>query len=282
MLRTVIPATSLEVSRLGFGTASLHHLPTTAQRLKLLSCALDTGFTHFDTARMYGEGMAERTLGLFVSAGNRSRVTIATKIGFPARFLPERIPQWMYVEKAAALVSRRIGFRQRTVRPRDLSESAAQKSFAASLRALRSDSVDILCVHEPSPTELPELTDLAAWLERQRQTGCARYLGLAGNADNCVAVARALPGLFDILQVEDSLTQCEADVVCRAGWPMQVTFGYLRMARAGDSVAGSAASPAAVTAAALMRNSAGMVLVSTRRLDRVTALAAAAAEAAGR
>src|SRR3712207_7513257 len=48
-------------------------------RQELLGSALDAGFTHFDTAPMYGEGMAERTLGQFLSRRLRQQVTLATK-----------------------------------------------------------------------------------------------------------------------------------------------------------------------------------------------------------
>lgn len=272
MRRIVIPGTSLEVSRIGFGTAALHHLATGRQRESLLAQALDTGFTHFDTARMYGEGMAERTLGQFASAGRRSRITIATKVGFPARRLAERIPQWMYVEKLTTVASRRLGFQYRPRRPRSLTESAAQSSFAKSLRALRTDFVDILFVHEPSSEELPLLSALADWLDRQRRAGRARHVGLAGNPAECAMIATALPGVFDILQVEDSLAMREADAVTQAGRPLQMSFGYFRTA----AVSGSGdADTTRVMTAALARNPHGMILASTRRPARIPVLAAA-------
>lgn len=220
--------------------------------------------------------MAERSLGQFLAAGKRSHVTIATKVGFPARVIPERIPQWMYVERASAMALTRVGVRYRPARPRALSESAAERSFTDSLRALRSTSVDILFVHDPSPTELPLLAALAEWLDRQRTTGRARYVGLAGNAVHCVAIAEALPGIFDILQVEDSLTTFDADVLQQAGWPFQSTFGYLRLARRAKENDKESSPGTLVISNALTRNSAGMVLVSTRQIDRIPSLAAIA------
>jgi aryl-alcohol dehydrogenase-like predicted oxidoreductase len=99
-----------------------------------------------------------------------------------------------------------------------------------------------------------------------------RYLGLAGNAAECVAVARQTDALFDVLQVEDSLSGREADVLTGAGQPLQITFGYLRQASA-DLEASDAL---AIVRGALTRNPQGMVLVSTRRRERLAQLAAAA------
>jgi len=55
----MLPGTGLSVSRLSFGTATLHHHPTTAKRQAFLAAALDHGFTHFDTSPYYGFGMSE-------------------------------------------------------------------------------------------------------------------------------------------------------------------------------------------------------------------------------
>src|SRR2546429_2511028 len=51
----VLAGTTLSVSRLGLGTASLHHLLWSSERMQLLKTALDCGISHFDTARMRSE-----------------------------------------------------------------------------------------------------------------------------------------------------------------------------------------------------------------------------------
>ena len=80
MRRVTLQGTDINVSRLSFGTASLHHLPTSRRRQDLLAAAFDHGFTHFDAAPYYGFGIAERELGQFLKA-RRGRVTITTKVG---------------------------------------------------------------------------------------------------------------------------------------------------------------------------------------------------------
>src|SRR2546429_8200098 len=70
----VLAGTTLSVSRLGLGTASLHHLLWSSERMQLLKTALDCGISHFDTARMYGEGLAERELGRFLTGGRQREI----------------------------------------------------------------------------------------------------------------------------------------------------------------------------------------------------------------
>ena len=72
MTQTLLQGTSLLTSRLGMGTAALHHLSTERARQSLLAAALYAGITHFDTAPMYGEGLAERSLGQFLRGRIRS------------------------------------------------------------------------------------------------------------------------------------------------------------------------------------------------------------------
>lgn len=272
MQRITLLSAQLQTSRLGFGTASLHHAFRFKDRQALLGAALDAGFTHFDTARLYGEGMAERELGRFLGK-TRQQVTIATKFGIPAIAAFEHFSPLMYAHRALGGVGRRLMPRWWDRRQRILTRESAEISLTQSLKALQTDWVDVLFVHEPQPFEVSALLDMADWLEQQKASGRVRYLGLAGNAHHCIAVAQQTGSLFEVLQVEDSLAACEADVVTTTGRPLQITFGYLRQATAGLSQHDSLA----VMKNALARNSRGMVLVSSRQPERLRALAALAA-----
>jgi len=272
--RTLIPGTSLEASRLGFGTASLHHVVRARKRRGLIHAALDAGFTHFDTARMYGEGLAERELGRCLQGGLRSQVTITTKFGLPAARALELFPTLMYSQRALNIATRRLGWIPTSERRRALSKDAVEASFLESLRALRCDYVDMLFVHEPHVSEAADLEILAEFLLQQKSSGRVRYLGLAGKATSCVGVMQWLPGLFDVMQVEDSLEQFEANAVLEAGWPLQITFGYLRLAQRAMQKGHIVRSTATdVFTGALARNAEGVVLVSTRRPDHMRSLA---------
>jgi aryl-alcohol dehydrogenase-like predicted oxidoreductase len=268
-----LPGTDLEVSRLGFGTASLHHLMRAKERSALLASALDSGLTHFDSARMYGEGLAQRSLGDFLAGGLRSRVTLATKIGFSTDRLSELVPVVMYLKKATGSIARRLGISSPGHRTRELTPADAERTLARSLQALRTDWIDVLFVHEPQPEEIPALHELARWLQVQKSSGRARWLGLSGTAEQCVAVVKEIGGVFDVLQLEDSVERREGDAVRAIGWPLQITYGYFRLAgaHAGE----------ATLSAALERNAQGMVLMSSRRPERIRSAAQQAQREAG-
>jgi len=272
MREITLGGTALQCSRLGFGTSSLHHLRYERERHALLAAAVDAGVTHLDTARMYGEGMAEHALGDFLRGGMRQRVTLASKFGIPASPFHERWPVLMYADRAASLLRRRLGFSHEGETRRDFTPAAAEKSLTQSLRALRTDWLDLLFVHDPRPIDIPALVALADWLNRQKASGRVRYLGVAGIAEVCVAVHRALPGVFDVLQVEDSIDGREADVVLQSGLPLQITYGYLRLA-ARNLPDSSLPDASSILKAALQRNGKGMVLVSTRRRERLRDIA---------
>ena len=251
-------------SRVGFGTASLHHIPFRRGRSAMLHAALDCGIRHFDTAPLYGEGRAELDIGRTLYR-DRHTFSIATKVGYLPNTLLRRTPGALFAHRAVVRMWRSIRSRHSMKRRRSFQLEIVEKSFSQSLRHLRTEYVDLLLLHDPTPADLPDVERLAPWLERQKSLGKARYLGAAGNAQECVAIDKALPGLFDVLQVEDSLDGREADAVLESGRPLQVTFGYLRRARrTRQSING-----ARVLRQALERNSTGTVLVSTRSPDRL-------------
>ena len=272
MQRIILPGADLPTSRLGFGTASLHHAFRSKERQALLGAALDAGFSHFDTARMYGEGLAERELGRFLGK-TRRQVTIATKFGIPAIPVFERFPPLMYAHRALGGVGRRLMPQWWNRRSRVLTRESAETSLTRSLKALQTDWIDLLLVHEPQAFDVEALLTMADWLEQQKASGRVRYLGLAGNARYCIAVAQQTSDLFEVLQVEDSLATHEADAVTEAGRPLQITFGYVRQAAAGQHQPDGLA----VMKNALARNPHGMILVSSRQPERLHALAALAA-----
>ena len=72
--------TNINVSRVSFGTASLHHLLSPKKRNMLLEKALSLGITHFDTSPYYGYGLSEVELGKMLK-GQRNDITISTKVG---------------------------------------------------------------------------------------------------------------------------------------------------------------------------------------------------------
>jgi len=76
--------TDLEVSELGMGTAPIGGWPVVVspdQAHGTLNAAWENGIRYFDTAPLYGSGMAEERLGKFLKEKKRNEFVVATKIG---------------------------------------------------------------------------------------------------------------------------------------------------------------------------------------------------------
>lgn len=265
MKQTVLPRTDLSLSRLSFGTASLHHLPTSSRRQALLRTALDHGFTHFDTAPLYGHGLAERAVGKFLS-GCGDDITVASKVGL--------YPRGGEAASLASVWSRKAlgklfsGMSRPVV---DWSVKRASQSLTNSLRRLRRSYVDILFLHEPDP-KLLDADEFLTWMERQRDHGKVRYWGLAGEAVRFKNLIDEGHGLTQVLQVRDCLGGMDGHPVLASGRKFQLTYGYLSDAlQRDDDIEHSR-----VLRGALSRNPCGSVIVSTRRIDHLRELVAAA------
>src|SRR3954453_20950898 len=70
-------------SSFGFGTVYLGRRQGMRHGVRLLEAAFEQGITHFDTAPMYGLGLAEPIVGRFLR-GRRDAVTVTTKVGLSA------------------------------------------------------------------------------------------------------------------------------------------------------------------------------------------------------
>lgn len=264
MRDVVLQGTGLRVSRLSFGTASLHHLTSSRRRQDLLAASFDNGFTHFDTAPSYGYGIAEQELGRFLD-GRRGRVTIATKVGLYAPLGAHPTTASVWLRKAAGR------FFPACSRPVvDWSIEAATQSLDTSLRRLRAAQIDLLLLHEPVYGAL-DSDALLRWVQQEQSKGRIRAWGLAGTADRMGPLLCNGP-LAPVLQVRDSLERREADLVTARGRDLQITYGYLSASRA---ISGSLGATATLQLA-MQRNRTGSVLVSSRDPARVWQLARAA------
>ena len=261
----VLPDTDLKVSRLSFGTASLHHLYTRQARQSLLEAAFNIGITHFDTSPYYGYGMAEQELGVFLNRRNRNAISIATKVGlYPPSTQTQSI--------SGILLRKAFGkFFPALSRPFfNWTISVAEQSLNRSLKRLKTEYIDILFLHEPDPS-LIDSDEFLSWLERQRNQGKIRYWGLAGLPDPMKTWVENNHPLSAVLQIKDSLDYQEANVLLMGKRDFQFTYGYLSSSNTVDG----RDSKSEVLLKALQRNRTGTVLFSTRRLERLAALSEA-------
>src|ERR1019366_5057325 len=74
------PELQLSLSKLALRCPPIMGRVGKRQALNAMAMAFERGISHFDLARAYGFGEAERVVGRFI-ADKRDKVTIATKFG---------------------------------------------------------------------------------------------------------------------------------------------------------------------------------------------------------
>jgi aryl-alcohol dehydrogenase-like predicted oxidoreductase len=229
-MRTVqIEGSALSASRLGLGTASLHHLLSARARGDLLAQAWEQGIRYFDTAPLYGHELAERELGRFMR-GRRTDTVLASKAGLLPGALRSRCPPLMYLEKSVrGIVQRASGLRLNSGAPRsDYSAAYVRRRVERSLRVLRTDYIDILYLHEPTLTRIDEPLELTEALLQLQRAGKIRAFGLSAGFEACAGIAQAHPRLAGIVQLQVQPTLRDTRGAGVGGRRAQVTFGHLR------------------------------------------------------
>jgi hypothetical protein len=259
-----LPGSRMSASRLGFGLSGLHHLLRRSRRQSLLSSAFDHGITYFDTAPYYGHGLAERELGRFAS-GRRERVVIATKAGIEPDPWLRRLPALMYPRLAANVALRRLTGRKSFVvaRQYDYRGASTTASVERSLRALRSDYIDILYLHDPALDRLTEPDILFETLQRLRASGKVRSFGLAGDALTCLPILRRFPIDGCLVQLDAGWSGRDLQLFRAQSIPFQSSYGHFRNRKE---------PMATLLSSAVRANRDGVILFSTRHTARIGAM----------
>ena len=263
MKQIYLPGTNILLSRFALGTASLHHIVSVQDQTKLLAAAVEHGFTHFDTAPLYGFGQAERALAPILAT--HPELTVATKAGL--------YPPGGAVQSGSALFARKLIGKLVPKLSRaivDFAVNRARESLSASLSRLGRERIDIFFLHEPE-RELVATDEWLRWLEEEKQRVAS--FGIAGGMRQLMPFLAEENPLANIVQTADSLDHKEAEPILMAGRPLQLTYGYFSAAT--RSSGGDAQT---VLRGALERNKTGAILVSTRRVSRLTQYALAAEE----
>jgi aryl-alcohol dehydrogenase-like predicted oxidoreductase len=189
-------------SVLGFGCSSMLGRVGRRDSLAALGAAYDAGINFFDTARSYGYGESEALLGEFLR-GRRDSAVISTKFGI----LPAHASVLKRSLKPIARTLLQLAPGARKAMQRQLaaqssgghfSVAALHESLEASLRALRTDYVDMLFLHEP-PVSAFDQDDLFAALKELVAAGKIRRFGIASTPQVIEAALTAnLPGLHGV------------------------------------------------------------------------------------
>ena len=146
--RVPLGRTDLQVTRFGIGTvpiAGLYEAVSEPQATDTLQRAWDLGARLFDTAPLYGYGVAEQRLGRFVQRVPRDEMVLATKVG---RVLQTERPGDEPGHRGP--VERRQFKSGAEPEPVfDFSYDGALRSFEASRQRLGVERIDVLHIHDP-------------------------------------------------------------------------------------------------------------------------------------
>ncbi|PBS11449.1 D-threo-aldose 1-dehydrogenase [Lysobacteraceae bacterium NML93-0792] len=164
-LRDILPGT------LGFGTAPLGNMfrdiPDDEARATV-DAAWNDGIRYFDTAPLYGAGLAELRLGEALAERPRADYVISTKVGRLILDEKEDVSARDQGEKGSLFAH---GRDNRVVN--DYSYDATLRSIEDSLERLRTDRIDIAWVHDVAQDFYGD-----SWLEKfeSARTGAFRAL----------------------------------------------------------------------------------------------------------
>src|ERR1700753_3546948 len=165
----------LEVSALGFGCMGLSFGlgPATEKNeaIKVLRAAHDGGVTFFDTAEVYGAFTNEELVGEAL-APVRDKVVIATKFGFAI----------------APKTGKQTGINTRPALMKEVAE--------ASLKRLRTDSIDLFYQHRVDP-DVP-IEDVAGAVKDLIKAGKVKHFGLSEPSAATLRRAHAVQPLTSI------------------------------------------------------------------------------------
>src|SRR6266550_2476251 len=160
------------VTRLGLGTAPLGGLfraVDEADALQVVDGAWQEGLRFFDTAPLYGFGLAERHLGRILREKARADYTFATKVGRLLR--ADAPPEPGQVFHGAPALNPAF----------DFSYDGVMRSLEESLERLAIGRVDILHIHDPDDHYDEALSGAYRALDELRQQGVIGAVGAGMN-----------------------------------------------------------------------------------------------------
>ncbi len=207
---------TLSFTALGFGTAPLGNLyrsMTEEEARATLKAAWDVGCRYFDTAPLYGLGLAETRLNGFLREHRGEHLLLSTKVGRYLNRCPaeERTGQGRFFD-----VPSRIGVY-------DYSYDGVMRSLEQSFERLGVDSIDILFCHdvdifthgskEASDARIREFMEGGyRAVMTLREAGAIKAIG-AGINEWQVAEAMARQGDFDLFLLAGRYTLLEQEAL---------------------------------------------------------------------
>jgi hypothetical protein len=228
MKKITIPNTKLTVSKFIFGTGSLIKNIREKKQLHILNKAIEYGFTHFDTAPLYGFGSTEKLVGSIIK--NNHQLSVTAKVGlYPPYGLNPNVLKISCI-RAFYKIIRTLNFNFNTAVV-NFEIKKAKISLENTLKNLRRDCIDIYMLHEPI-YKLFFCDEWRTFFENLKKEGKIKYSGLGSDTKHLVDfIKNKKIKLFDILQVNDSIDRQEANILIKNQLPLQITYGYFSSAK---------------------------------------------------
>ena len=180
---------------------------TLQESVRMLETAFDASITHFDVARSYGYGEAEKAVGAFIS-DKREQITLTTKLGI----LPPKRSVGLGIAKAGArkltafFPGLRLALRNRAsqlVTSGNFSVDAAKQSLVTSLKELKTSYVDVLLLHECRYEDLS--IELLEFLNTCVKDGTIRAFGTATTPEETQRILNLSPEFAPVVQFPSNI-----------------------------------------------------------------------------
>lgn len=204
-------APGIKSSAIAFGCAPIRGAVSQARAQRAIDVALEQGVTHFDLARSYGYGQAEKAVGKILGA-RRQRVVIASKFGIEAtpqaklmQFLKPVVRGLRSLKNnkkasSPASGSNNLGaLNSLLIRRLVINEKNMRISLEKSLQNLKTDCIDHFFVHEPEGV-IQNSDLLFERAEQLKREGKIRAFGLASPSEN-LHLHRDYLKRFDVVQL---------------------------------------------------------------------------------
>jgi D-threo-aldose 1-dehydrogenase len=219
--RALVGKTELSVPRLGVGSAPLGNMfraHTDAEADAVLARAVAVGLRYFDTAPLYGHGLAEGRVGRAVAGLPRDEVIVSTKVG---RLLRADVPR----DESQFFEGEPFYKDTPPVGPVwDFSYDGIMTSVDESLGRTGLDRFDVLLLHDPDDHLAEASTTGYRALAELRSSGKARAIGAGMNhsrplarlveaCDLDILLVAGRYTLFDQEAMDELLPLCEERTV---------------------------------------------------------------------
>lgn len=173
LARAQLGRSAVEITRLGLGSAPLGGLFTPvsdADAEATIARAWALGVRYFDSAPLYGFGLAERRMGEFLRRQPRDSFVLSSKVG---RLLRRRDTPPRDDRLYKGTPQERPVF--------DYSYDGVMRSLEESLVRLDLDRIDILYIHDPDNHHDEAIAGAFRALDRLRSDGTVRAIGVGMN-----------------------------------------------------------------------------------------------------